>query len=226
VPIGDVLLHGGDLSSWGSYKQLRKTIDWLMTLPHERKIIIAGNHDLCLDLKWKRIGTQPWSGGLDPKQEVDTALEFIRGDIAQASGIVYLDHETKEITASNGVKWSVYGSPAAPVYAEGAFQYLDRKEAQEEWARIPDNVQILMTHTPPHGILDITKREKHAGCEALATRISSLENCRLHVFGHIHEGFGAEIRETEKNGKLWETVYVNAAIAMRNLPIIVDLRKL
>ncbi len=131
------------------------------------------------------------------------------------------------------------------MYAEGAFQYLDRKEAQgiyacilhsqcqflrgtitEEWARIPDNVEILMTHTPPHGILDITKREKHAGCEALATRISSLENCRLHIFGHIHEGFGAEIRETEKNGKLWETVYVNAAIAMRNLPIIVDLKKL
>lgn len=54
------------------------------------------------------------------------------------------------------------------MYAEGAFQYLDRKEAQgicacilhsqcqflrgtitEEWARIPDNVEILMTHTPP-----------------------------------------------------------------------------
>lgn len=95
----------------------------------------------------------------------------------------------------------------------------------EEWARIPDNVEILMTHTPPHGILDVTKRGKHAGCEILKSKLSSFENCRLHVFGHIHEGFGAEIRETEKDTKKWETVYVNAAVAMGNLPVIVDLKK-
>lgn len=38
VPLGDVLLHGGDISSWGTYKQIRKTIDWICTLPHELKM--------------------------------------------------------------------------------------------------------------------------------------------------------------------------------------------
>ena len=29
MPRGDVLLHAGDLSSWGAVRKLRKTIDWL-----------------------------------------------------------------------------------------------------------------------------------------------------------------------------------------------------
>ncbi|KLO10407.1 Metallo-dependent phosphatase [Schizopora paradoxa] len=221
VPPGDVLLHGGDLSSWGTYKQLRKTLDWLMTLPHELKVIIAGNHDHCLDLELK---SQSWFGGLDP-EDVDQALSFVRSDDVKASGLVYLDHESTAITSSNGVQWTVYGSPAAPVYVEGAFQYFDRKEAKEEWARIPDNVEILMTHTPPHGILDLSKRGKQAGCRELMSKLQSLENCRLHVFGHIHEGFGAEIREMKKGENKWETVFVNAAVAMGNLPIIIDMKK-
>jgi len=52
VPPGDVLIHAGDLSSWGMHMHLKKTVDWLMSLPHELKIIIAGNHDLSLDPAW------------------------------------------------------------------------------------------------------------------------------------------------------------------------------
>ena len=63
VPPGDVLLHGGDLSSWGRVQNLEKTITWLASLPHPYKMcvfrvcsslsnltisprIIAGNHDV------------------------------------------------------------------------------------------------------------------------------------------------------------------------------------
>lgn len=38
VPSGDVLLHAGDLSSWGEYKQLEKTVKWLETLDHPTKM--------------------------------------------------------------------------------------------------------------------------------------------------------------------------------------------
>lgn len=46
VPPGDVLLHAGDLSSWGSHKQLYKTIEWLKTLPHELKMSVLTSFDL------------------------------------------------------------------------------------------------------------------------------------------------------------------------------------
>jgi hypothetical protein len=38
VPAGDVLIHAGDLSSWGSVKQLKVTVDWLLSLPHPAKM--------------------------------------------------------------------------------------------------------------------------------------------------------------------------------------------
>jgi hypothetical protein len=38
VPAGDVLIHAGDLSSWGSVKQLKVTVDWLLSLPHPTKM--------------------------------------------------------------------------------------------------------------------------------------------------------------------------------------------
>lgn len=38
LPVGDVLLHSGDLSSGGSFKSLKKTLDWLVTLDHPVKM--------------------------------------------------------------------------------------------------------------------------------------------------------------------------------------------
>ena len=38
LPEGDVLIHAGDLCSWGSVKQLKVTMDWLVSLPHPKKM--------------------------------------------------------------------------------------------------------------------------------------------------------------------------------------------
>lgn len=38
VPSGDVLLHGGDLSSWGHPSELATTIEWLKSLDHPVKM--------------------------------------------------------------------------------------------------------------------------------------------------------------------------------------------
>lgn len=38
VPPGDVLLHAGDLSSWGYPHQLERTLAWLKTLGHPAKV--------------------------------------------------------------------------------------------------------------------------------------------------------------------------------------------
>jgi hypothetical protein len=38
LPDGDVLIHAGDLCSWGTVKQLQVTMDWLVALPHPKKM--------------------------------------------------------------------------------------------------------------------------------------------------------------------------------------------
>jgi hypothetical protein len=57
----------------------------------------------------------------------------------------------------------------------------------------------MMTHGPPMGVLDATYTGEHVGCEHL---LRAARRCkpRLHCFGHIHEGWGAQ-RVTWKGGE-------------------------
>jgi len=78
----------------------------------------------------------------------------------------------------------------------------------------------LITRGPPYNILDDAPIGGHVGCAALKARIARLPQLRLHVFGHIHCGYGV-------SGLAWKT-YVNAAICNEeykplNPPIVVDL---
>ena len=38
VPNGDILLHAGDLTHTGRFKQMKPTIEWLKSLPHAHKM--------------------------------------------------------------------------------------------------------------------------------------------------------------------------------------------
>ncbi|OAX40520.1 Metallo-dependent phosphatase [Rhizopogon vinicolor AM-OR11-026] len=215
IPSGDVLLHAGDLSSWGSLSQLMITVEWLKSLEHPVKIMVAGNHDLCLDEMW----AQPIYG--IPPEEVEQARSYVQSQAAV--GLHYLEHEPFQIMSPSGREWKVYGSPAAPVHVEGAFQYETTGEAQVIYNRIPQDTDILITHTPPFMTLDTTRKGKQAGCHVLSGKLTELRRCRLHVFGHIHECAGAQIN-TDDPSRLVDRVSVNAAMAVTKKAVVVDLR--
>ena len=44
VPDGDVFIHAGDFTNTGELSQVQSLSAFLGTLPHEHKIVIAGNH--------------------------------------------------------------------------------------------------------------------------------------------------------------------------------------
>ncbi len=48
---------------------------------------------------------------------------------------------------------------------------------------------ILVTHSPPYGILDRGHGGRHIGSRAVR-RLASSQDVRLHLFGHVHEDFG------------------------------------
>ena len=112
----------------------------------------------------------------------------------------------------------VWGSPWQPRFFDWAFN-LDRGPLlAEKWALIPGDTDILVTHGPPFGTLDLTPRGDRVGCEALAARLNDLR-VRLHVFGHIHHGYGVVERG--------QRISVNASICDErylpvNAPIVVD----
>jgi hypothetical protein len=47
----------------------------------------------------------------------------------------------------------IFGSPYQPLFYNWGFQY-HASRAEEIWSAIPKDTDILITHGPPHGILD------------------------------------------------------------------------
>ena len=69
----------------------------------------------------------------------------------------------------------------------------DRGESiRRHWQMIPEQLDILITHGPPYGVLDTTASGEHAGCEELYETLTSrlAKPPRYHIFGHIHESYG------------------------------------
>jgi Icc-related predicted phosphoesterase len=97
-----------------------------------------------------------------------------------------------------------YGTPWTPLFFDWAFMLSD-DELAAKWEPIPKGVDVLLTHGPPHGILDWTNREEHAGSVTLFRRVMEVKP-RLHVFGHIHEAAG----RFEHDG----TIFLNASTKM------------
>lgn len=79
----------------------------------------------------------------------------------------------------------------------------------KHYANIPEGTDILITHTPPFGILDFDDNI-HYGSEELLARITAVQP-RLHLFGHIHSQHGITILNgtTFSNGAIMNTDYSN-----------------
>ena len=79
---------------------------------------------------------------------------------------------------------------------------LREREAGATICRHPEDTDILVTHTPPYGILDRDGSILY-GSRELLERVSTIRP-RLHLFGHIHKAHGMT-----NDGM---TVFSNAAI--------------
>ena len=84
-----------------------------------------------------------------------------------------------------------YGAPWLPRLQGWAF-YLPDEELAHKWSMIPEDTDVLITHTPPHGILDQPRsRSIHCGCPHLLDRVRVVRPSH-HVFGHNHASAGTE----------------------------------
>jgi len=183
VPDADILACAGDLSVGGTVEELREAMTWLSNLPHRVKIFVPGNHDSPLQ---------------DP-----ALLAMFRTEFPDVTILI------DETVMAEGLK--IHGTPwvSGPWVKPDhmwSFDIWSVEGRMAKWNMIPDDVDVLITHTPAGGILDQDSDGLSRGCIALEHRISNLRNIKLHVFGHIHPSAGMEVRDG--------IVRVNAGIAM------------
>ncbi|MFT5285653.1 MAG: Icc-related predicted phosphoesterase [Planctomycetota bacterium] len=86
-----------------------------------------------------------------------------------------------------------WGAPWQPWYKNWAFNLQRGDEIGAKWKQIPDDTDILITHGPAFGVLDRTFDGSVVGCEELVVALERVRP-RMHVFGHIHEGYGTTDR--------------------------------
>lgn len=208
IPKGDVLIHAGDFTEYGDVSEVIKFNLLLDKLPHKVKIVIAGNHELGFEDGEEMTSLQ--LAGLN-MLGIAKAYELL-------TNCIYVCDREIEVF---GLK--IYGSPWHPM--PGYSFYRPRGAALlQKWNQIPENLDVLITHTPPLGHGDYNSWNKCdgllAGCAELLNTIEYRVKPKYHVFGHIHDQHGATT-----NGP---TTFVNASICNHKLrteydPIIFDL---
>lgn len=166
-------------------------IEWYASLTQIRhKILIAGNHDTSIQAGLVQRTLMPES-------------------------IIYLEHESVTV---DGIK--IFGSPYTPSFGTGWAYNVPRQALKPYWDDIPMDTDILVTHGPPKGILDLTQYDSRegadgqayfqCGCRSLLNRIREVKP-KYHIFGHIHPETNCPNAGILKIANL-ETTFVNAAV--------------
>lgn len=195
---GDVLVLGGDYTARDKMIQWGEFFHWLKNQPYRKKILIAGNHDNILEKMYPKTEQQA--------RELAEIREFLKIMGEETEDFEYLCDSGTEFEGVKfwGSPWSLHFFGINPLCT--AFTGSENKLA-EKFAKIPENIEILITHIPPYGILDLVGSNYHAGSKNLLKEVCIRSTIKFHVFGHIHEDYGKKI--DKRIGE--HTTFINAS---------------
>jgi Icc-related predicted phosphoesterase len=191
LPKGDVILHAGDVSYKGQKQEVLDFLQWFSRLDFKHKIFIAGNHDFYFEQK------RP--------EEIKSLIP---------ENVTYLNDSGVDI---NGIQ--IWGSPITPWYFNWAFNRPRGGGVKKHWQMISPNTDILMTHGPVYGIHDMVVNGNRTGCKDLLETVRSIKP-KVHVCGHIHEGYGEVQKE---NTKFINASVLNDSYELVNKPVVFEL---
>lgn len=166
----DVIIHSGDATNYNDIrneKEFYDFVEWYSKVDVAHKIYVPGNHD--------------WYIAHNKKQSERVLYE---------NNIILLNKS--EVTL-DGIK--IYGDPTTPTFGNWHFT-ANRGKIHRHWALIPEDTNVLVTHGPPKGILDLAIDNRglgiivHVGCKSLESRVKELGKLTHHLFGHIHDNNG------------------------------------
>lgn len=191
VPDGDVLIHCGDATMQGKKREVELFSEWLCSFTHKHKVFVPGNHDF----------------GFETFRPQALAILGTTAHCLIDAGVTI-----------EGIKF--WGTPYQPWFRDWAFNVPRGTELRKHWDLIPDDTEILITHTPPYRILDKVEQGEHVGCSDLWQAVANRIKPKYHIFGHIHCGYGRVVTP--------ETTFINCAMAdegyhITNAAVVIDL---
>jgi len=191
-----------------------------LEVPSGDMLVHAGDITVMSKRPWVYRHFDIWLGELPHRHRIVIPgnNDYLLEDPRQRSAITNATLLVDSGVEVEGLK--IWGSPVTPLYG-GAFGKSRPQDRKKHWAQIPEDTDILITHTPPFAILDHgLPSEPREGCPYLFEAVFRARP-RLHVFGHIHAGYGT-LRTSD-------TVFVNASLlgdsgSLDREPIVIDFR--
>jgi Icc-related predicted phosphoesterase len=184
---GDILIVTGDLTTRDDALEYGHFAAWLQRQNYKKKILVAGNHDNF----FQKSGFE----------KIQDAYKDIEVDYLCDSGVELVLYPSLDTMEEGKVydrpKLKVWGSPWTSRF-KGinpkccAFTGKNDEEIAPHFALIPDDVDILITHSPPFTIRDKTKEGKQVGSPTLMAHHISRLRPKLWAFSHIHEDYGVD----------------------------------
>lgn len=191
IPECDLLIHAGDATGQGTSSEVKNFAKWFVKQPAKHKIWVPGNHEKHFESSLP--GSMLWFTEHCPEAHV------------------LIDQEV----TIEGLK--IYGSPVTPWFHNWAWNR-HVEDIKKHWEAIPNNLDILITHGPPHGILDqIASGMEHLGCKELVKAIEQ-KTPKRHIFGHIHGGHG---QAYSSNTSFYNVSMLNEAYVPAHIPTLI-----
>ncbi len=150
-------------------------------------ILIVAGDTVGHNTPGQRFAFNQWLKNVRAKDKVVIAgnhdgLEFY-DKREHIKGVHYLFNQTVEVQGL-----TIFGSPYTPPFQN--WNYMpDDKTRYQAFMECPDDVDILVTHGPEYLILDKNFKGESCGDRMLSKALEN-KNPRVHIFGHIHEGYG------------------------------------
>lgn len=130
------------------------------------------------------------------QDQLEDPQECIEAITTASSSILYLSHDSAVVRLTRrggpGTVFKVFGSPYSPsINGNWAFGYETTTDAETLWDQIPQDTDLVVTHTPPYSHCDKRATGGPVGCAALRQALQRVRP-KLAVCGHVHESRGYE----------------------------------
>ncbi|CAD5126008.1 unnamed protein product [Dimorphilus gyrociliatus] len=211
IPDGDIIIHSGDFGQYRSglskEEYFSRLNSFFKNLPHKYKIFVGGNHDSPL---------------VDCQRSLITECQYLIDESVTIEGI------------------RIYGSPWNKWRYTSFARAFTIKNIKAKWELIDQDSDIVVTHQPPFNLLDLASYNhyipnflvkllsssrceicsqyhpgrNHWGSKSLRRILTEKIKPTLHLFGHVHECFGATTND--------KILFCNSAIKQRGHPQVID----
>jgi Icc-related predicted phosphoesterase len=182
LPQGDVLTVSGDIcfaartDYEAQYHHIKLFIMWCETLLDDKRykdiVFVAGNHDGVF--QQMMVKNQPIRE-IAFRKELPAHIHYLRDSMAEIDGVKF------------------YGTPWTTEFCSWAFNASEGELDVTHYSKIPEGVDVLLTHGPVYGKNDrLGNPYNRWGPEKLGSK-ALLKHCLRAkpswvIFGHIHSG--------------------------------------